>query len=203
MKKVACYVRVSTLDKQKKGKESQRKVLQDYCENQGFNEVLWYEDEISGFTTNRPAFAKLQQDIFRGRVHTVVCWKLDRLSRSLRDGVNLLTDWLEKNIRIISISQQLDFSGSIGKIIASFLFGLAEMERANLSENVKRGMALAKSKGVRLGKRAKLFGRDIVPLLQAGSSIADIATKLNKSRQAVYDTLKRENIDLQGLLDKA
>jgi len=42
----------------------------------------------------------LQADIFHGRVKTVVLWKLDRLSRRLKDGITTLAEWSEKNLRI-------------------------------------------------------------------------------------------------------
>jgi DNA invertase Pin-like site-specific DNA recombinase len=85
-------------------------------------------------------------------------------------------------------------------MVASVLFAVAQMERENLRENTKRGIAAARAKGVRLGKRPKLFAQDIVPLLQAGHKIADVARILGKSRQAIYDALKRDNVDLAKIM---
>lgn len=201
MKKVAVYLRVSTYD-QEKGLQSQEKALSDYCTNHSFYNLIWYKDRISGSKIDRPAFNKLQKDIFDGKVDTVVLWKLDRLSRSLKDGINILTDWLEKDVRIIATSQQLDFSGAVGQMIASVLFAVAAMERENLRENTKRGIAAARSKGVKLGKRPKLFAKDIIPLLQGGLSIREVAVKQGKSSQAIYDALKRGNIDLAKLREQ-
>jgi len=197
-KKVAVYCRVSTYD-QEKGLKSQEKALQDYCSNLGFGNLIWYKDKTTGSKIDRPAFNKLQKAIFDGKVDTVVVWKLDRLSRSLKDGINTLTDWLKKGVRIIATTQQLDFSGAVGQLIASVLFAVAAMERENLRENTKRGIAAARSRGVKLGKRPKLFAKDIVPLLQDGFSITRVSKKLGKTRQAIYDALKRENVDLDKL----
>lgn len=193
VKLVGAYVRVSTADQQK-GLASQVKALTDYCENHGFTDVRWYKDILSGSTVARPAFEKLQADIFSGKVHCVVCWKLDRLSRSLRDGVNVLTDWLEKGVRIVAVCQQLDFSGTVGQMVAGILFALAQMERENLRENTRRGLQAAKARGVRLGKRAKLFSRDILPMLDSGQTMATVAEKLGRTRQALYLCLKREGV---------
>ena len=198
-KMAAIYCRVSTFD-QEKGLKSQEKALKDYCRNYGLNEVIWYKDKISGATTKRPAFEKLQRDIFRGRIGTVVCWKLDRLSRSTKDGINLLCDWINKGIRVIAVTQQLDFSGAVGQMVASVLFAVAQMERENLRENTKRGIEAARAKGVRLGKRPKIFAKEIIPLLQDGLTIKDVAKKLGKSRQAIYDALKRDNVDLAKIM---
>jgi DNA invertase Pin-like site-specific DNA recombinase len=194
-KQTALYIRVSTLD-QTKGLKSQEKALRDYYNNQGFTNVVWYKDELTGSTINRPAFNKLQKDIFNGKIGTVICWKLDRLSRSLQDGINVLCEWLKKDIRIISVTQQLDFSGATGQLIASVLFAVAAMERETLRENTKRGMLAAKARGVKLGKRPKLFAKDIKPLLQKGMSIGEVADKLGKTRQAIYNALKREKYNL-------
>lgn len=197
-KVVAVYMRVSTFD-QEKGLRSQEKALRDYYRNNGYEKVKWYKDKLSGATTKRPAFEKMQRDIFNGKVGTVVCWKLDRLSRSTRDGINLLCDWLAKGIRIIAVTQQLDFSGAVGQMVASVLFAIAQMERENLRENTKRGLAAAKARGVKLGKRPKLFAKDIVPMLKSGLSITDVANRLGKSRMAIYNALKRDGVELAEL----
>ena len=195
---VAVYLRVSTLD-QEKGIQSQEMALKAYLEGHGIKDAKWYRDRMSGGTTNRPNFEVMQRDIFAGKVKTVICWKLDRLSRSLRDGINVLCDWLEKDVRVIAVAQQLDFSGPIGQLIASVLFSLAAMERENLRENTKRGMQAAKAKGIKLGKRPKLFAKHIVPLLESGLSLGETARRLGKSRQAVYDALEREDVDLSAV----
>src|SRR5262245_58499378 len=104
--KCAVYVRVSTLD-QTSGAKSQEQAAKRYLQSHGIK-ARFFRDAMSGSTTSRPAFEKLQAAIFRGEVDTVVVWKLDRLSRSLKDGINILADWLVKGVRIIAISQQLD-----------------------------------------------------------------------------------------------
>ncbi|OQA02272.1 MAG: DNA-invertase hin [Planctomycetes bacterium ADurb.Bin412] len=190
MRITAAYIRVSTYD-QENGIKSQEKAVRDYIRNHGIQNVKWYHDRVSGATTERPALRTLQKDIFLGKVDTVVCWKLDRLSRSMKDGINVLTEWCDKGIHIVAVSQQIDFNGTVGRLIASVLLAVAEMERQNISENVKRGMAAAKERGVKLGKRPSLFAKDVVPLQATGMTITQIAEKLGKSRQAIYDALSR------------
>jgi DNA invertase Pin-like site-specific DNA recombinase len=198
-KVTAVYCRVSTFD-QEKGLRSQELALKNYCINHELNHRVWYRDRLSGASTNRPAFNKLQEAIFAGKVDTVICWKLDRVSRSVQDGINILCDWLKQGIRFVSITEQFDFNGLIGQTIASLLFGLAALGRESLRENTKRGLLAAKARGSKLGKRPLLFCKDIVPMLQNGMSIAEVADNLAKSRMAVYNTFKREGIDLNKLL---
>ena len=196
--KVAMYIRVSTFDQQK-GKDSQIKALKDYCRNHGLKNVKVFTDTMTGSKIDRPQFKRLQRAIFKGEVNTVIVWKLDRLSRSLKDGINTLCQWLDKGIRVVSVTQQLDFGGAVGKMIAGILFAVAEMERENLRENTKRGLAAAKARGVKLGKRSKLFAKDIVPLLRDGLTVVQVADKLGKSRVAIYNALRREDIDIKKI----
>ena len=73
----------------------------------------------------------------------VVVWKLDRISRRQRDGVNLLAEWCERGVRVVAVTQQIDLSGAVGRMVASVLFGLAEIEseyrgyRPDSCENIR------------------------------------------------------------------
>lgn len=188
----AIYVRVSTVGKQDKGIMSQEQTLAEYCRNHGISNYKIYRDKQSGGSLDRPALQKLRQDIFSGRVCTVIVWKLDRISRNLRDGISLLVDWLDKDVRVIAVSQQFDFSKSIGKLIASVLLAIAEMERENIRENISRGMQAAKKRGVRIGgSKPKISAQDVIKLKKQGKTIVEIARQLKCTRKTVYAALKR------------
>ena len=188
----AIYVRVSTINKQDKGLESQEQTLIEYCRNHGISNYKIYRDKQTGGTLDRPALQKLQQDIFRGRISTVTVWKLDRLSRSLKDGIGLLVDWLESGIRVVAVAQQFDFSGAVGQLVASVLLGIAQMERENIRENISRGMQAAKKRGVRIGgSKPKIKPQDAVELKKEGKTISEIALQLQCTRKTVYAALKR------------
>lgn len=187
--KVAVYLRVSTLD-QESGLASQEQAIQDYLEGHGIEGVRWYRDRMSGATTKRPEFKRLQKDIFNGKVKTVIVWKLDRISRSLRDGINIMHDWLDSGVRIVAVAQQFDFSGHLGKIIAAFLLGLAEMERENLRENTKRGLLKARKQGKILGRPQTIRRDEVEAMIEEGMTISEIAGKLGVTRQGVHKALK-------------
>ena len=197
MSKVAVYLRVSTLD-QEKGIKSQEKAIADYLEGHGIDDAKYYRDRLSGSTTKRPEFEKLQRDIFRGKIKTVICWKLDRLSRSMRDGINVLCDWLDKDVRIVAVSQQLDFSGTVGQMVAGVLFAVAQMERENLRDNTRRGLMAAKARGVKLGKRHGAWVKEVQPLVDQGLSVIKIAKRLGRSRQAVYNAIALGSLSPKG-----
>ena len=146
----AVYVRVSTVGQNEQG---QRREIQRWLTGNGILDVIWFVDKESGDTLARPAFEKLQRDIFDGKVKTVVVWKLDRLSRSLKDGINTICEWCEKSIRVVSVTQQIDFNGAVGKLIAAVLFAVAQMEQETRRERQAAGIAVAKERGVYSGRK--------------------------------------------------
>ena len=186
--KVGVYIRVSTVEQNLDG---QRLSIQTWLDGQGLTAV-WYEDKSTGNNLDRAAFTALQQDVFNGKVKTVVVYKLDRLSRSLRDGINVLTDWLDAGIRVVSVTQQLDFSGAAGKLIASVLFAVSEMETETRKERQADGIKAAKAKGVYKGRAKGSSTVDSVrvqELKAQGLKVTEIATSLGISRQSVYSHL--------------
>ncbi|MGB7346517.1 MAG: recombinase family protein [Pirellulaceae bacterium] len=106
--------------------------------------MRWFEDKESGKTLSRPGFEKMQHAIFMGEVKTVVEWRLDRLARNHRDGINLLADWCEQGLRLVSVTQATDISGTQGRVFAGLLMGLAEMELEAIKERQAVGIAAAK-----------------------------------------------------------
>jgi DNA invertase Pin-like site-specific DNA recombinase len=186
--KVGVYIRVSTVEQNLDG---QRLAIQTWLDGQGLTAV-WYEDKSTGNNLDRAAFTALQQDVFNGKVKTVVVYKLDRLSRSLRDGINVLTDWLDAGIRVVSVTQQLDFSGAAGKLIASVLFAVSEMETETRKERQADGIKAAKAKGVYKGRAKGSSTVDsgrVRELKSQGLKVTEIATALGISRQSVYSHL--------------
>ena len=71
----------------------------------------------------------------------------------MRDGIDTLCDWLGKGVRLVSVTQQLDFAGPAGKMIASVLFAVAEMEQQTRRERQAAGIAVAKRNGVYQGRK--------------------------------------------------
>lgn len=191
---IACYVRVSS-SRQKD--DSQRAEIQKWLEANGIDkkQVEWYSDKESGRTTKRPEFDRLQRDIFSGKVKTVVLWKLDRLSRRLVDGVKILSEWADRGLKIVVVTQQLEFNGAVGRLVAALLMGLAEIEWEYRKERQTAGIEVAKKNGVYKGrqkgttkgkpKRAKV-------LRDNGMTAPEIANALNVSERTVFRYLGTE-----------
>ena len=156
-------------------------------------EITWYEDKISGREAKRPSLCELRKAVFAGEVKTVIIWKLDRLARSFRDGVNILADWCSKGIRIVSVTQQIDLSGMVGQVVASLIFGLAEIELENIRERQAAGIAVAKKRGVysgRLKGTTKAKPKRALELSKKGLSASEIANAMKVSKRTVQRYLK-------------
>jgi DNA invertase Pin-like site-specific DNA recombinase len=141
----------------------------------------------------RPEFDRLQRDIFMGQINTVVVYKLDRLSRKLSDGINVLTGWLDKGVRVVSVTQQLDFSGATGQLVAAVLLAVAQMEQETRRERQAVGIEAAKKKGKYKGRKPGTNKGDVskVAELKAdGLSYSQIADKLSLSRSTVIRYMK-------------
>lgn len=149
---IAIYIRVSTIGQNVAG---QKREINRWLKGNGIvdDKVRWFIDRASGTKLERPEFERLQAHVFNGDVKTVVVWKLDRLSRSLRDGINVLADWCDKGLRVVSVTQQIDFNGAMGKMLAAVLLGVAEMEQEVRQERQRAGIEAAKERGVYKGRK--------------------------------------------------
>ena len=192
-KPTACYIRTSTTDQHGK---SQRRELERWLESQGIaaETVEWYFDHGEcGDDLNRPDFERLGKDVLACRRKTVVTFKLDRLSRSLRDGVGLLCGWCERGLRVVSITEGVDFSGVVGRMIGALLFGLAELEQQGRRERQRAGIAAAKELGVYKGRAAgttKATPRRAAELKRQGLTKSEIAAALGVTTRTVERYLK-------------
>ena len=185
---IAAYVRVSS---RRQKDDSQRAEIQKWLDANGIDakQVEWYADKETGTKLDRPEFQRLQADIFHGKVKTVIIWKLDRLSRRLRDGVNILADWAERGLKIVVVTQQLEFNGSVGRMIAALLLGLAEIEWQYRKERQQAGIEVAKKRGVYRGRKpgtTKGKPERAVELKEKGLTVGEIATALGVSDRTVF-----------------
>jgi DNA invertase Pin-like site-specific DNA recombinase len=185
---IACYCRVSSA---RQRTDSQKPEIGRWLQGNGIDPsaVEWFEDKESGQTLKRPAFDRLREAVFAGRVNTVVVWKLDRISRRQRDGVDLLADWCERGVRVVAVTQQIDLGGAVGRMVASVLFGLAEIESEYRRERQTAGIAVARGRGVYRGRQrgtTKALPCRAQELRSRGLTVQEIATALGISRRTAF-----------------
>lgn len=151
-KKVAIYVRVSTTNQAEEGFSIDEQIerLTKYAEAMNWQVADVYTDAgFSGAKLERPAMQRLISDISYKKFDTVVVYKLDRLSRSVRDTLYLVKDVFTKNnIDFISLSESIDTSSAMGSLFLTILSAINEFER----ENIKERMTMGKLGRARSGK---------------------------------------------------
>ena len=150
MKRIAIYARVST-DRQ--SAESQLNALREYIDKRAWAISKEYIDEgYTGSTTKRPAFAAMMADARKRSFDILLVYKLDRLSRSLKDLIATLDDLHSLGIDIISYDNGLDTTTPTGRLIFNVVGAVAEFEKDIIRERVKAGLENAKRKGKLLGR---------------------------------------------------
>jgi len=170
VKKVRCavYTRVSTSEQAEKDFSSidaQREAGEAYIASQrheGWSLIPDHYDDpgFTGANVDRPGLQRLMADIQAGKVDTVVCYKVDRLSRSLLDFARLLETFDKHNVTFVSVTQQFSTTTSMGRLTLNILLSFAQFEREMISERTRDKIAAARRKGKWSGGRP-ILGYDV------------------------------------------
>jgi len=152
-KRVAIYLRVST---SKQDTENQLRELSAVADRSGWDIWKIYEDAgISGAKgrDKRPGLDAMMKAVNAKQFDMVAAWSVDRLGRSLTDLLGILQDLKEKGVDMFLHQQGLDTSTTAGKAMFQMLGVFAEFERGIIRERVNAGLARARAKGTKLGRR--------------------------------------------------
>jgi DNA invertase Pin-like site-specific DNA recombinase len=168
--KVALYARVSTNLGQ--DPELQLGELRELCKSRGWIISDEYVDRgVSGAKERRPALDKLLEDAHRRRFDVLLCWKLDRVGRSLRHLVNLLAELEARGIGFVALRDNVDLTTPAGRLMFQIIGAMAEFERALIQERVRAGLRLAKQRGKQLGRpKVKVDAARIASFRDSGLS---------------------------------
>jgi DNA invertase Pin-like site-specific DNA recombinase len=146
----AVYARVSTTDQEP---ENQLAELRRYAEARGWELTKEYVDRgVSGAKDRRPALDQLLADAKRRKFDVLVCWRLDRLGRSLKHLIALLDELQSLGVAFVSLAEGIDATTPAGKLQMHILGAIAEFERGRIVERVNAGIARARAQGKKLGR---------------------------------------------------
>ena len=183
-------MRVSTGDQKL---DSQERELRRYCQMRGWKNAVFYSDKKTGASTSRPALERLLQDMRAGKIQRLVCYKLDRVGRSLTHLALIVDEMARLRVPLICTSQSIDTSESspCGKFQLAVLMAVAEFERGIIRERVNAGLAAAKERGVRLGRPATLEKRadEVMALKKRGLGVRAISRELDMPVSSVHSVL--------------
>jgi DNA invertase Pin-like site-specific DNA recombinase len=182
-KRVALYCRVSTADQHP---ETQLYDLREMAKQRGYEVAHEYTDVISGARAKRPGLDQLLVDARRHRFDIVLVAAFDRVARSVRHFLEVLDELGHLNIEFVSLRENIDTGGPLGRAIVVIVGAIAELERSLIVERVRAGMRRAKLEGRRIGRAPLNIDRaEVVADRLAGMSLTSVAKKYHVSRATV------------------
>jgi DNA invertase Pin-like site-specific DNA recombinase len=155
-----------------------------------------FEDQSSGASTKRAGLDEALRQC--GVDDTLVVWKLDRLGRSLSHLIGVVQELGNKGSGFQSLSENIDTTTAGGRLVFHLMGSLAEFERALIAERTRAGLAAARMRGVRIGRRKAMSAdqvRHARALLEAGERPTDIARTLQVGRSTLYRALDLQHAD--------
>ena len=187
-RKVVFYSRVSTTHQ---NPELQERDINAFILNKGYHLIKRYCDiGYSGSKTSRPELNKLMESARKKEFDILIIWKLDRLARSLSHLIALITELKALDIELISLRDNIDFTTIQGRLMFGIFASLAEFERELIRERVIAGLANAKAKGIKLGRKRDRDDGAIISLRRQGLTIRSIAERLGVSTGKVQRALE-------------
>lgn len=177
------YARVSTLD--------QNPALQeDDLHAVGCERI--FVDKASGALVDRPHLAAALDYVREGDV--LVVWRLDRLGRSLKHLVQIVGDLEERGVGFRSLRESIDTTTPAGRLVFHVFASLAEFERDLIRERTAAGLAAARARGRKGGRKSSLTPKQVGLARrmydEQDTTVAEIAETLKVSRATIYRHLQ-------------
>src|SRR5262245_28737268 len=192
---VAIYCRVSTSHQDD---EAQHAELVQLCARSGWIISRTYRETVSGMkgVDHRPALKSLLKEARQRHFDKVVVWSADRLARSMRHLVNVLSELNDCKVQIFSYRQGVDTSTPMGSMLWQFLGIFAEFEHGIRRERQAVGIAKAKENGVKFGRPRIPYAkrRQVLELRQQGWGINKIARTLRVGTGSVIRALRKAGL---------
>lgn len=184
--RVALYARVSTRDKDQ-DPEVQLRDLRRMAEQRGWAVVGEYVDHASGKTTSREALDRLMVDARGGKLDLIAFWRLDRFGRSRADLIDMLETLTSWNVGFVSLKDgDFDTTTATGRLVVRILAVLAQFESELTGERVAAGMAAAKERGVKLGRKPVPVNVEVASeLIARGWSLSRVSAALGVDRRTL------------------
>src|ERR1700735_2844172 len=148
-KRAVLYCRISTGDQHL---ETQLLDLREMAKQRGYEVVREYTDIISGAKSKRPGLDQLMADARRHRFDIVIVAAFDRAARNVRHVLEVLDELNQLGIGFISMRENIDTGGPLGRAMVVIVGAIAELERSLIVERVRAGMRRARLEGRQIGR---------------------------------------------------
>ena len=152
-----------------------------------------FTDRVSGVTEDRPELTRALEQLRDG--DTLVVWRLDRLGRSLRHLIDVVTGLAGDGVGFRSVTEAIDTTTPGGRLIFHVFGALAQFERELVRERTLAGLKAARARG-RMGGRKPLMTPDKTTTArrmyeQQELTVEQIARAVGVSRSTIYRALNR------------
>jgi DNA invertase Pin-like site-specific DNA recombinase len=174
------YARVSTVDKEQ-NPEVQLRELREFCQRREWTATEFF-DKMSGSKSQRPSFQEMLRQVRQRKCDVVLVYRLNRFARSTRELVNWLDEFQALGIDFVSLHESIDTSTPQGRMLFRIIAAIAEFEVDMTRENVRAGLAYARSRGQQLGRPRRIADRlKITDMRDAGVHWREIADECGVS----------------------
>jgi putative DNA-invertase from lambdoid prophage Rac len=192
--KVALYARISTRDQQTI--PMQIEAMSSYASSKGWKVANIYQEAESGKKDDRPVRAELLKLAAKRKFDAVMVWKLDRWGRSTIDILTTMMELHTRGIAFVSLSEAIDLTTPMGRMMAQMLAVFAEFEREQIVERVRAGVNRYREQNAQWGRpaTAKAKADEVKKLWDGGlKNKKAIAQKVGISRASVFRVLQRRS----------
>lgn len=160
----------------------------------------FYKDTVSGAKAKRPGLDEMLKEARPKDV--IVIWKLDRLGRSLKHLVDLVAELNERDIGLRSLNDPIDTTTAQGRLVFNIFASLAEFEREIIRERTNAGLAAARARGRKGGRKpglseeAKKKARIAESYYKEEMPVDEIAKSLSISKATLYKYLRYRKVEI-------
>lgn len=164
--------------------------------------ITFVDNGFSGGNVNRDGFQKMMRLVRQGKVRKVIVYKLDRISRSLSDFVNILQEFKEHEVEFVSSQESFDTSSPYGEMIVKLLMVFAEFERTSIINRVTQAYAHRSEMGFYMGGRQP-YGFELTPTVIHNvktKKLSPIPAEVEQVRY-LFEVYAQESVSLRRLLD--
>ncbi len=182
-------MRVSTVDQHP---ETQLLDLRQMAAQRGYEMIQEYTDRISGVKAKRPGLDQMMADARHGRFDVVLVWASDRIARSVKHFLEVLDELNRLGIEYVSLRENIDTGGPLGRAIIVIVAAIAELERSLIIERVRAGMRRAKLDGTHIGRNPLVLDHEAIRRERCqGQSLRKIAKGHRISAATVQRVLRK------------
>ena len=164
---------------------------------------LIFQEIVSGAKADRPELAKMRAQLRKG--DTVCIYKLDRLGRSMKHLLDLVDEFGQKGVGLLSLTDAIDSSTAQGRLVLNLFASLAEFERDLIRERTQAGLLSARARGRKGGRQ-----KGLSPEAEKNARLAEmyykegvlgvnlIAKKLAISKVTFYKYLRHRGVEIHS-----